>query len=81
MATLRNECEDILDRLPTPALARMATELEATGQQLAAVLRGTDHESARDAVREVEAAAEALVEAVQRLSRSASVGRRFAELL
>ncbi|GAA3752179.1 hypothetical protein GCM10022225_40700 [Plantactinospora mayteni] len=81
MATLRKECEDILDRLPTSALARTATELQATSQQLAAVLHGTDHDSARDAVREVDAAVAALVEAVQRLSRSASVGRRFAESL
>lgn len=78
MTTLRGECEDILGQLPTAALQQAVADLQAINHRLRSTLHGTDNTHAREAVHELDAAVAALVDAVQRLVRAASLGRRFA---
>ncbi|MGI5215494.1 hypothetical protein [Plantactinospora sp. CA-290183] len=81
MATLREECTQILNLLPHAALNHASNCLRDTASQAKTVLRSSNHEYVRGAIAELDVALRATVDAVRQLDRATSTGRRFSERL
>jgi hypothetical protein len=81
VVTLRDECTETLNALPSARLGQVVDDLRERLSQMQAILRGTSHERAVAAVGDLREAVEVTARAIECLTHAADVGRRYVATL